>query len=81
MKRKHQRLAEKPVHLLTLAPDKGEKGAVNPFAPSPVRAAIGKVFVKLEDMTERFEDWCPANKMRLNEGKCKVLLINENPPH
>lgn len=58
MKRKHQRLAEKPVHLLTLAPDKGEKGAVNPFAPSPLRAAIGKVFVKLEDMTERFEDWC-----------------------
>ena len=58
MKRKQQRLAEKPVHLLTLAPDKGEKGAVNPFAPSPLRAAIGKVFVKLEDVTERFEDWC-----------------------
>lgn len=58
MTRKQQRLAEKPVHLLTLAPDKGEKGAVNPFAPSPLRAAIGKVFVKLEDMTERFEDWC-----------------------
>ncbi|HAP41998.1 MAG: hypothetical protein R3B11_01530 [Nitrospira sp.] len=58
MNRKQQRLAEKPVHLLTLAPDKGEKGAVNPFAPSPLRAAIGKVFVKLEDMTERFEDWC-----------------------
>ena len=58
MKRKQQRLAEKPVHLLTLAPDKGEKGAVNPFAPSPLRAAIGKVFVNLEDMTERFEDWC-----------------------
>ncbi len=58
MKRKQQRLAEKPVHLLTLAPDKGDKGAVNPFAPSPLRAAIGKVFVKLEDMTERFEDWC-----------------------
>ena len=31
---------------------------MNPFAPSPLRAAIGKVFVKLEDMTERFEDWC-----------------------
>ena len=58
MTRKQQRLAEKPIHLLTLAPDKGEKGAVNPFAPSPLRAAIGKVFVKLEDMTERFEDWC-----------------------
>ena len=58
MTRKQQRLAEKPVHLLTLAPDTGEKGAVNPFAPSPLRAAIGKVFVKLEDMTERFEDWC-----------------------
>jgi hypothetical protein len=24
------------------------------------------------------EDWCTANKMGLNEGKCKVLLINEN---
>ena len=31
---------------------------MNPFVPSPLRAAIGKVFVKLEDMTERFEDWC-----------------------
>lgn len=58
MTRKQQRLAEKPVNLLTLAPDKGEKGTVNPFAPSPLRAAIGKVFVKLEDVTERFEDWC-----------------------
>jgi hypothetical protein len=58
MKRKQQRLAEKPIHLLTFAPDKSEKGGVNPFAPSPLRAAIGKVFVKLEDMTERFEDWC-----------------------
>lgn len=58
MKRKQQRLAEKPIHLLTFVPDKGEKGGVNPFAPSPLRATISKVFVKLEDMTERFEDWC-----------------------
>ncbi len=58
MTRKQQRLAEKPVNLLTLAPDKGEKGGVNPFAPSPLRATISKVFVKLEDLTERFEDWC-----------------------
>lgn len=58
MTRKQQRLAEKPVNLLTFAPDKAEKGGVNPFAPSPVRAAISKVFVKLEDLTERFEDWC-----------------------
>lgn len=58
MTRKQQRLAEKPIHLLTFAPDKAEKGGVNPFAPSPVRAAISKVFVKLEDLTERFEDWC-----------------------
>ncbi|MBK7484854.1 MAG: hypothetical protein IPI70_01600 [Nitrospira sp.] len=58
MKRKQQRLAEKPIHLLTFAPDKSEKGGVNPFAPSPLRATISKVFVKLEDMTERFEDWC-----------------------
>ncbi len=58
MKRKQQRLAEKPIHLLTFAPDKAEKGGVNPFAPSPLRATISKVFVKLEDMTERFEDWC-----------------------
>jgi uncharacterized coiled-coil protein SlyX len=58
MTRKQQRLAEKPVNLLTVAPDKAEKGGVNPFAPSPVRAAISKIFVKLEDLTERFEDWC-----------------------
>ncbi len=58
MKRKQQRLADKPIHLLTFAPDKSEKGGVNPFAPSPLRAGISKVFVKLEDMTERFEDWC-----------------------
>ncbi len=58
MTRKQQRLAEKPVNLLTLAPDKAGKGGVNPFAPSPLRATIGKVFVKLEDLTERFEDWC-----------------------
>ncbi|MBA2485971.1 MAG: hypothetical protein H0V35_07715 [Nitrospira sp.] len=58
MTRKQQRLAEKPLNLLTFAPDKGEKGWVNPFAPSPLRATIGKVFVKLEDLTERFEDWC-----------------------
>lgn len=58
MTRKQQRLAEKPVNLLTFAPDKGEKGGVNPFVPSPLRATIGKVFVKLEDLTERFEDWC-----------------------
>jgi hypothetical protein len=58
MTRKQQRLAEKPIHLLTFAPDKAEKGGVNPFAPSPLRATISKVFVKLEDLTERFEDWC-----------------------
>jgi hypothetical protein len=58
MTRKQQRLAEKPIHLLTFAPDKSEKGGVNPFAPSPLRASISKVFVKLEDLTERFEDWC-----------------------
>ena len=58
MTRKQQRLAEKPVNLLTFSPDKAEKGGVNPFAPSPLRATIGKVFVKLEDLTERFEDWC-----------------------
>lgn len=58
MTRKQQRLAEKPVNLLTFAPDKAEKGGMNPFAPSPLRAAVGKVFVKLEDLTERFEDWC-----------------------
>ncbi len=58
MKRQQQRLADKPIHLLTFAPDKSEKGGVNPFAPSPLRAGISKVFVKLEDMTERFEDWC-----------------------
>lgn len=58
MTRKQHRLAEKPVNLLTFAPDKGEKGGVNPFAPSPLRASISKVFVKLEDLTERFEDWC-----------------------
>ena len=58
MTRKQQRLAEKPVNLLTFAPDKAEKAGVNPFAPSPLRAAVGKVFVKLEDLTERFEDWC-----------------------
>lgn len=58
MTRKQQRLAEKPVNLLTFAPDKAEKGGVNPFAPSPMRAAISKIFVKLEDLTERFEDWC-----------------------
>lgn len=58
MTRKQQRLADKPVNLLTFAPDKAQKGGVNPFAPSPLRAAVGKVFVKLEDLTERFEDWC-----------------------
>lgn len=58
MTRKQQRLADKPVNLLTFAPDAAEKGGVNPFAPSPLRAAVGKVFVKLEDLTERFEDWC-----------------------
>ncbi len=58
MKRKQQRLSEKPIHLLTFSPDNSETGGVNPFAPSPLRASIGKVFVKLEDLTERFEDWC-----------------------
>lgn len=58
MNRKQQRLAEKPINLLTFVPDKDQKAAVHPFAPSPLRAAIGKVFVKLEDLTERFEDWC-----------------------
>lgn len=58
MTRRQQRLAEKPVNLLTFAPDKAERGGVNPFAPSPLRAGVSKVFVKLEDLTERFEDWC-----------------------
>lgn len=58
MTRKQQRLAEKPVNLLTFVPDKDQKGSVHPFAPSPLRAAVSKVFVKLEDLTERFEDWC-----------------------
>ena len=62
MTRKQQRLADKPVNLLTFAPDKAEKGGVHPFAPSPLRAAVGKVFVKLEDLTERFEDWCQLER-------------------
>jgi hypothetical protein len=68
MKRKQQRLAEKPIHLLTFAPDKSEKGGVNPFAPSPLRATISKVFVKLEDMTERFEDWCQYGRSEDRDG-------------
>ena len=52
-------MAGKPIHLLTFVPTKGQqKSGANPFAPSPLRATISKVFVKLEDLTERFEDWC-----------------------
>jgi hypothetical protein len=58
MTRRQQRLAEKPVNLLTFAPDNAKKGGVNPFAPSPWRAGVSKLFLKLEDLTERFEDWC-----------------------
>ncbi len=58
MTRKQQRLAEKPVQLLTFVPSDGKPAGPNPFAPSRLRTAVRNVFVKLEDMTERFEDWC-----------------------
>ncbi|MBX3236758.1 MAG: hypothetical protein KF814_11450 [Nitrospiraceae bacterium] len=58
MTKKQQRLAEKPIQLLTLAPSEGKTPGPNPLLPSPVRTAVRNVFVKLEDLTERFEDWC-----------------------
>ncbi|MCC2641830.1 MAG: hypothetical protein K0S45_2243 [Nitrospira sp.] len=51
-------MAGKPIHLLSFVPGKDQQSSANPFAPSPLRATISKVFVKLEDLTERFEDWC-----------------------
>lgn len=58
MTKKQQRLAEKPIQLLTFVPSEGKKPGPNPLLPSPVRTAVRNVFVKLEDLTERFEDWC-----------------------
>ncbi|HET9962317.1 MAG TPA: hypothetical protein VFQ34_08290 [Nitrospiraceae bacterium] len=58
MTKKQQRLAEKPIQLLTFVPTEGKKPGSNPLLPSPVRMAVRNMFVKLEDLTERFEDWC-----------------------
>jgi hypothetical protein len=58
MTKKQQRLAEKPIQLLTFVPADGKKSGQNPLLPSPLRTAVRNMFVKLEDVTERFEDWC-----------------------
>jgi len=49
------------------------------YADDILAYVLGKCDVGLpQAIAKGVEDWCTANKMRLNEGKCKVLLINEN---
>lgn len=58
MTRKQHRLQVKPIKLLCLVPSEEQKQAPNPFEPSPMRLAMRKAAVALEDWTERFERWC-----------------------
>jgi hypothetical protein len=62
MTRKQHKLQVKPVKLLCLVPSEQQKQAPNPFEPSPMRLAMRKVAVALEDWTERFESWCDRKK-------------------
>ena len=49
------------------------------YADDILAYIVGKCDVGLpQAIAKGVEDWCSANKMRLSEGKCKVLLINEN---
>lgn len=58
MTRKQLKLQSKPLNLLSLVPSQEQKQGSNPFEPSPLRLAMRKVAVAMEDMTERFEAWC-----------------------
>jgi hypothetical protein len=58
MTRKEFKLQAKPVKLLCLVPSEEQKPAANPFEPSPIRLALRKVAITLENWTERFENWC-----------------------
>ena len=58
MTRKEHKLQVKPVKLLCLVPSQDQKQAPNPFEPSPVRLAVRKVALTLENWTDRFEHWC-----------------------
>lgn len=49
------------------------------FADDILAYVLGNCDVGLpQAIAKGVEDWCTVNKMRLNEGKCKVLYINEN---
>lgn len=58
MTRKEYKLQAKPVKLLCLVPSEEQKQAANPFEPSPIRLALRKIAIALENWTERFENWC-----------------------
>ena len=58
MSRKHHKLQDKPLKLLSLVPSPEQKQSANPFEPSPFRMAMRRVAVKLEDWSEQFEAWC-----------------------
>jgi chromosome segregation ATPase len=58
MTRKEHKLQVKPVKLICLVPSEEQKQAPNPFEPSPIRLALRKAAIALENWTERFENWC-----------------------
>ena len=69
MTRKEHKLQVKPVKLLCLVPSQEQKQTPNPFEPSPVRLALRKAAIALENWTERFETWCDHEKTRAEENQ------------
>lgn len=68
MTRKEHKLQVKPVKLLCLVPSQDLRQAPNPFEPSPMRLAVRKVALTLENWTDRFEHWCEGGD-RAEEAK------------
>ncbi|HJR77695.1 MAG TPA: hypothetical protein VJ805_11995 [Nitrospiraceae bacterium] len=64
MTRKEHKLQVKPVKLICLVPSEDQKKAANPFEPSPIRSALRKAAIALENWTERFENWCDRENQR-----------------
>lgn len=80
MLKKHHKLQDKPLKLLSLVPSAEQKQAANPFEPSRLRMAMRRVAVKLEDWSEQFETWCdrpsrpePAEPLSLTHRVQKLL--------
>jgi chromosome segregation ATPase len=73
MTRKEHKLQVKPVKLLCLVPSQEQKQTPNPFEPSPVRLALRKAAIALENWTERFENWCDHHT-RAEENRSASLM-------